>query len=534
MDGFTVSADAVGGAAHGIGTLAARVETFHRATDDAARSLSSEHAWGLLRSLRQDFLSLATEFKEHLNHMSGAIDGAKKRLHGTAANYSSAETACLRVLAKVGNEYGDGRRLRELNPASQFYQNHRIWNGVIISAPSFVGAWGSTGLHSLRLYGDLNSDDKYNIGTDIALLATDASTAYLSTIGGIANLRADPMGFLVRCGIPFLLNAFYWTKSLTDLLTGDPIATGQAAYNFDSIAQGCRTLATNLDETMDRTLGETWRGTTADAARLRLTEMRDGITETAGSADRTAALLQLVSSLITDVEAVIREMINEVVVWAAVAWISAQLAAVETFGVSELVAAQRITAESERTAGVVGHVMASLLGMLRRIKGLVPRLRAELRQIKEKSFAALLRSSPGKKFMDSGYGGARQTLARVRADATGKHAKVNDIHVAVSTGKQMWRSTKNGVFRDFGFHLYNTDKSGNPYPNNGRKVRVRGYQVGDGQGGVRSIENRVGVVSSAASTILPFGRAAQYWVRGGDRAPSDEINQKLDLWDTPA
>lgn len=534
MDGFTASAGAVGSAAHGIGALTTRVDTFHHTTDDVARSLSPTHAWGLLRSLREDFLSLAAEFKQHLNHMSGAIDGAKKRLHDTAANYSSAEAACLRVLAKVGNDHGDDQNIRQLNPASQFYQNHRTWNGVITSLPVAAGSLGSAVLHTWRFFGDLDSDDKYNIGTDIALLVTDASTAFLAARSNYANIIADPIGLLLRGGISFLLNAFYWTKTITDRLTGDPIATGQAAYNFDSIAQGCRRLAADLDQTMDQTLGETWQGTVADTARRRLTAMRDGITDTAGSADRTAALLQLVSSLITDVEAIIRGMISEVVTWAVLAWLSAQLIAAETFGASELAAAQRITAESERAAGDVGRVMTVLVGMLRRIRGLVSRLRTELRQIKEKSFTTLLRSSPGKKFLDSGYGGARQTLSRVRADATGKHARINNFHVFVSTGKQTWRAAKNGVLRNFGFNQYWTDPAGNPYPFNQRKIRVLSYQITDGQGGTRALNNRVGVLGSAASTVLPFGRAAQYWARSGDTSPGDDIDRELDLWDTPA
>ncbi|GLY72926.1 hypothetical protein [Actinoallomurus iriomotensis] len=534
MDGYIASAGAVGSAARGVETLATRVETFHRATGDATRALSPEHVWGLLRSLRQDFLSLAAEFEQHLDHMSGAIDGAKKRLHATGTHYSSAETACLRVLAKVGDEYGDGRRLRQLNPASRFYQDHRAWNGVITSLPMAAGTLGSAALHTWRFFGDLDSDDKYNIGTDIALLVTDASAAFLAVRSNYANIIADPIGFLARGGVSFLLNAFYWTKTVADRLTGDPIATGQAAYNFDSIAQGCRKLATDLDETMHRTLGETWQGIAADTARQRLTEVRDGIADTAGSADRTAALLQLVSSLITDVEAIIRGMISEVVVWAVVAWLSAQLAAAETLGASELAAAQRITAESSRTAGDVGRVMTVLAGMLRRVSGLVRRLRAELRQIKAKSFTALLRSTPGRKFMESGYGGGRQTLSRVRADATGKHARINDFHVFVSTGKQTGRSAKNGVLRNFGFNQYWTDPSGKPYPFDQRKIRVLSYQVPDGQGGTRALNNYVGVAGSAASTVLPFGRAAQYWARGGDTAPGSDIDRELDLWETPA
>ncbi|MCO5996196.1 WXG100 family type VII secretion target [Actinoallomurus rhizosphaericola] len=532
MDGFTAHSEAIGDAARGADALASRVQDIHRTTDAVAHSLSGSHPWGILRPVRSEFLSLAAEFQQHLGHMSGAIEGARERLHTMGAHYSATETMILQTLALAGRDHGSGQEVRRLNPASRFYRDHRTWNGVITALPPPFGAAGAAALDAWRFTGDLTSDDKYNIGTDIALLATDASSAFLEIRANYDFLLADPMGFLVRYGLGFLLNAFYWTKWVVDWLTGDPIAVGQAAYNFDSIAESCRGLAEDLGEALSRTLsGE--RGDAADAARTRLTALRDGIADTGNSADRIAALLQLVSSLIADVETILRGMISNLVAWAVYAWISAGLLAAESFGVSEVAAVRQITAESSRTASQVTSVLTLLKAFIRRIGELMARLRTELRHIKEKSFAKLLDSSVGAKFWNSPYGGGRQTMDYVKEDAVrGRHAKIGNFHIFVSTSKQAVRATQNGALNKFGFHLYRTTPTGERYPDGKRHIRMMSYQVSDGNGGVRSVRNPVGVVGASAATVLPIGRSVEYRLRAGHVPPGQVIDQNLDLWAT--
>ena len=226
MGGYTASAGTISTAAHGIGALQSRVGEFHRSTDEAIHPLSGAHSWGLLRPVRAEFLSLAAAFKEHLDHMSGAIDGAKKRLNDTAASYSAAETACLKVLAAVGEKQHD-QGIRELNPASRFYRDHRTWNGIITSLPTPLNRYGMAGMHAWRFYGDLTSDDKFNVVTDAATLISDFSLAGFTTKANYNFIRLNPLGYLTGVGLGFMLNAFYWTKYVVDWLTGDPIATGR-------------------------------------------------------------------------------------------------------------------------------------------------------------------------------------------------------------------------------------------------------------------------------------------------------------------
>ena len=47
------------------------------------------------------------------------------------------------------------------------------------------------------------------------------------------------------------------------------------------------------------------------------------------------------------------------------------------------------------------------------------------------------------------------------------------------------------------------------------------------------MRNHAGVASSTVSTISPFGRAEEYWMRAGDVPADRDIDQELDLWDAP-
>lgn len=382
MHGFTVSTDAIRQAADGVGSLASRVDDFQQNTGRAVESLSGAHPWGLIgKPMQQEFLSLATEFQGHLDHMAGAIKGAQKRLHNTVAGYTATEFAILQTLGRTGDNGngGNGKQLRQLNPASRFYRDHRLANGAITALPSSLGLLGATALDTWRLVGDAESDDKYNISTDIAAITADASMAGMFTISDILQVRTDPLGWLIRGGLGFLLNAFYWTKTVTDWVTGDPIATGQAAYNFDSIAQGGRALAGDVERALAETIS-TWQGEAADAARKRLTALQDGIAATGGCADKTAALLQLASAIITDVEAIVRGVINDLVTWVVMTWISAQLVAAGTWGTSQIAATARITSASMTALGRLQKLIMLTTTFIQRIRTIVRRLTTRLGQ----------------------------------------------------------------------------------------------------------------------------------------------------------
>lgn len=534
MAGFVAAPGAIHGAAHGVGALISQVAGFERVATQASGSLSGRHPWGLLGEvyLRSECTELMEEFQTHLRLMRAAFEGAQERLKGTASAYSAAERATAEMLASLGAKLGASghEQLRQLNPASRFYRDHRTLNGMIVALPAPFGSLGASVLDTVRLCGDLSSDDKYNIGTDLAMLGADVTGAGLATFGSWYWFRGDPLGFLILVGLFFLVHAFYWTKDAADWVTGDPVRIGQAAYNFDSIAEGCRKLARDFDGILKNDLGnDVWAGEAAEAARERLAALRDGIDATGRSADQVAAMLQLTSSIIACVEGLVIGIIYNLILWAVRIWFSAQLLAVETGGVSEAAAAARITTESAQTSIKVGRLIKLAARFMRYVAALMRRMVAALKDTQRRAFVALHRSSFGQKSLNYTYG-VRFTGRIVRRDAgRGKHAKIELRHLFVSWWKQAKRSLLAKSLNECGLATFPVDKKGNDYPNGKWRISPIRHDLVIG-GESRSISNYPGVFFIGAKTLLPFGRSGMYSWRAGDVAPAHVIDDKLDLW----
>ena len=536
MTGYAAAPGAARGAARGVDALVSRVAGFQRAAAEASDSLSGHHPWGLLGEvwLRDACTELMEEFQGHLRHMRKALDGAKERLTGTASTYSAVEVAMAQMLESLGEKHeaaGD-EKLRQLNLASRFYRDHRYFNGMLVALPQPFGSAASTVLDGIRLWGDLFSDDKYNVSTDMAKLGADISALYFAVRGEFVWLRANPIGYLGTYGLTFLISGLYWTKDAADWVTGDPIRTGQAAYNFDSLAEGCRKLASELGGALGKAVGsDVWQGDAAVVARERLAALRDGIDATGHRADQVAAALQLASSIMGTFEGIVRAIISYFILWVVRAWFSVQLAAAATGGVSEVMAVPAIMAESERAAIKAGRMIQLAGTFLRRLAVLMKRIPSALRDIQQRAFVALSRSSLGQKSLNYGYG-ANFITGLVRDLATtGKHAKLNMSHVAISSLKQLFtKAPKQAVASEFGYGLYTTDKKGNPYPDGKWKLVPYRTVVSVENGRPRSIGNVPGAVFIAMGTIAPYGRSIQYWSRAGDVAPARVIDDQLDLW----
>lgn len=530
--GFTFDGEGIRQAVKGIDELSARVGKFQRSADDAADSLSGFHPWGAIGEiyLRRETDELMAECQEHLRHLRKAFSGARDHLDQTGKTYATAETASAVLLSKVGN---DGRaaeqnRLRQLNPASRFYRDHRLLNGLITEGPFPFNCIGSSVIHTLRFMGDLRSDDHYNIATDIANLAVDAPLGIVSFLEFYNTMRANPLNYLIRT-IPYgILGSMYWTKWVADWVTGDPIATGQAAYNFDSIAEGCRRLAQELTDGLDESLsgGRAWGGTTAEGAADRLGTFRDGITETGNHADSVAAILQLASSIMGTVEGIVKGLIADLISWAVQIWFAAQLTVGISAGTSEIAAAAQISERSAATASEVSGLLRRVAALLRRLASLMKRLVQALDKGRRRAFIALSRSSVGQKTLAHPYGsGYIGELARLDIGIK-KHAHLYPTYVVRGTLKQFSRSPAIRALSEFGFTRTAKNKRGELNPGGRYKIHPFRYPVGKNS---RLITIYPIIAPFALRTLAPFGRALQYHLRADDASSDEATDRKLDV-----
>jgi hypothetical protein len=513
MNGYIAHIPSLNSGADGIGRLSSRIAEFQRLTAEVSSTLSGGHAWGQVGKihLHSECMSLIRGFQAHLQDMKDAVSGAQARLRKAASNYSGAEGA---VLSSLGNSLEQEGGVRPLNWASRFYQDHRLANGVLTALPYPFGEASEAFLGGGRLISDLSSDDKYNVLTDSVNLIDDIPSVALTYIGFRERMAGDPMGYLVEAGVGFLLNALYTTKKLADRLTGDPLTSGQAAYNFDSLAEACGKLAADLKKMISGSLGHSaWQGAAADAARQRLTELSNAIAETARSAEGVAAMLQLASAIIADAEFVARQALTALVTWAVMIWLTAQLLAPATGGASMAAAMEKTASEVARSANMIKRLIDEVSSLFRRIAALFKRMVATLAKAKREGFAKLQKSAWGQKFLKYDYG-APVYRAAILKDAMhkGRHVKIGNVDLGFSLAVQTRRLPLTQALKSFGFNRYWNDKQGALF--NPAKVVISPIRIP--REGKSTLYNWPLVGARTLQTAFPLGRAYIYWKRSED------------------
>jgi hypothetical protein len=519
MDYLVVQTDAIKDAEYKLGLLGSRMVEFQRTAAKASRLVSGYHPWGAIGEvhLRGSCMSLMYEFRDHLQYAEDAVHGARLRLNETASNYSEAEQKNVaNALSAAFDEEDIRGRVRPLNWASRFYQDHHLVNGALISVPYPFGYISSSVLGVGRFISDLTSDDKYNIGTDVAGLTDNLASLGLTSFSFYKQIKFDPLGYLASGGVGFLCTAFWWTKYVADYVTGDPLATGQAAYQFDSLAEALRRLAQDLQNALNSTIGgRSWRGIAADRAGEELAGLRDALASTGAIADGMAAMLQLASSLIGSVENIVISAINSLINWAAMTWFAANLTAAGTGGLSELAAAGKISSESSLTASRVGRLIGLVKKLFRRIATCFERVSTTLREIKQKGFSKLARSPWGQKSLRWNLGSSVYMDAVEHDIRNMSYTTLSLRGRLVSLVKQAGREAIRQPLMDSGFNRFNRLKSGEPTP--GGKWVISPIRIPYNEHGA-TFYNWSAVLCRTWLTVLPFGRSVEYWWRSKQSA----------------
>ncbi|GAA2702929.1 hypothetical protein [Nonomuraea recticatena] len=528
MEKLVFSPQAIDRAARGIDALSSLVGESRRVSNKAAASLAGPRAFGGLGEavgLRDAYVEMANEFSACLKEMEEAIDGARDRLRAVAANLATADIASMAMFSMLAGTADEASKIRKLNPASEFYQNHRLLNGIIENLPWPLGALGRSALGAVRFMGDLTSGDKYNIITDLCALTLEISTFVFGVRAVRHTVAADPLNYLFVVVVQLGMKGLYWTKDLADFVTGDPLATGQAAYEYDSIAESCRKLVDQLEATINNNIGNgAWEGEAAEAARARIEGLRDGISHVGSTADSVAATLQLASSIIGTVEHIVIAIIADLLYFAVAIWFNAQFFAPATMGQSQVVAATRISNMSATAATTVGKLIQTAAIHLRQILKLVQRIVSRLQEVRKGAFAALRDSPWGRKHMEFHFG-APYYVNQVRADAgLGRHAAITPIDLLRSERNRALRSPLRCTLQQYGFDLYRFDQKGNLLPQGNMRFSVIEFLTRDSEGKVVMRRNWWYVGGMSGLTLAPFGRFLQYDNRADAAAVQSPVN----------
>lgn len=523
----------LGDAARGVDVLRSRADTLRRALSDATEPLHALHPWGLLGQiyLHGACVSLIDECDAHLKNLEEAFDGAHERITASSRNYSGAERVLVEMLGATRIDREE-EVLRKLNPASRLYRDHRTVYGLIEGAPFPLNSWGASILHTIRFIGDLRSDDKYNITTDLAMLATDLSGAAFQAGRALQWYRTDPLALAIFAGVSFVTRAFYWTKDTADWFTGDPVRIGQAAYNFDSLSKGCHGLAEDFMEGIRRTLARgSWEGAAAREAMERLTALGEGIEETGHSADQVSAMLQLSSSVMGTFEGIVKGVISDAITVAVYYCVAYQCLMGPTAGFARANAVMAVNRTSATAATRTGRLLALAMTFLQRLQLLMRRAVARLRDINQRAFTTLRQTGAGRAFTgNEEFLGARWAATIVRKDnGAGDYSRLSLSMMVRSWAIQVRKAGPTNALREFGMGRSYHAKDGSILPDGKPRIGVPRYPKPNKDGSQGWVYNPVPIVSTSLQTLLPYGRALQYYLRAGDA--QQDIDSKINIWE---
>jgi uncharacterized protein YukE len=396
---ITVHPEQIAQCAQKVGVLTAQSSNLNNMATSASVPELSWGALGHLTTLYFQYDGLLQDLHTHFTKMSDGFDKISSALRATAQTYHEADHTSAENLSQILNNdmqqaKAPGAVITAAAHASSSgdalgssYGNQ--WaidggKGNLVSqtakAVPIVNASYSLIKDSAQLGQDAKSGNISAIGKDITGVLSDMNS-YVQDGIALAGAIADPLNYLISKGLGWLLNVVAPLKQAVDLVTGDPDATSKAATTFQDIAKQTEQLAKTYDDHLRSGL-QSWSGKAGDAAATKLAGFHDGIEGTATTAGHIAALLQGSSMLMKAAEDIIKGILSDLIEWLVVTWVAAQLAAPETLGASEGVAAGASAAEAAEATAKATTEVNKVRKLLTRIMDVLKKVREVLKESK--------------------------------------------------------------------------------------------------------------------------------------------------------
>jgi uncharacterized protein YukE len=184
----------------------------------------------------------------------------------------------------------------------------------------------------------------------------------------------DPLGKFVDGAMGFALEPYIWPLlELLELAVGDPDQLDRHGESWKAAAAGLREQAATQRAELEL-VGAHWHGEAAAAYGRRVAELVDCLERAADGMARTADTLGDTATDLRSVEAMIKDVIRELVQWLLITWAAAQLFAVVTAGASEAAAAVASAAETGIAVSRATMLLARLHEALRMYQALLASL----------------------------------------------------------------------------------------------------------------------------------------------------------------
>lgn len=274
---------------------------------------------------------------------------------------------------------------------------------------------------------------------------TASAAGFVSSCTGVADIAADPLGWLIGQGLDFLISIVQPLQDAIHWVSGDGPALSQAAQNFASIGTGIQSFADKFAQESVESLAK-WDGDAAEAAAAKLGEFGSGIKGIAGQAGEIAQLLEISSMVMVVIEEFIKALLTEFITWLIMIWIPALAAAIPSAGASTAAAgtatgvkAASTGAKATKQVSKLQKLLTMLQELLAKLKNWFSNLKSNFKEIMADKRMNSVRATLG---VEDGRGGLGTKLASkdgmvgkrlLSGDGFGETMKETAVDAAKST-----------------------------------------------------------------------------------------------------
>ena len=219
-------------------------------------------------------------------------------------------------------------------------------------------------------------------GESGATIALDDLQAGADGLLPIVAAIADPLNYLITCGLAFLINLVKPLKQILDLVTGDPDALQEDIDTWTGIAQALDALAVTAGTgAAQHLIG--WEGGAADAAAASLGRFVQGIKDTATEIGNLTAQLGTIKALMLGAQAAIESLLATFIEWLVFTWLAALAAEVPTAGASTAVAATASEGEAVVATSRGVQILDRVVTMLGKVAKALEKIGADMKGVQE-------------------------------------------------------------------------------------------------------------------------------------------------------
>ncbi|GIG65083.1 hypothetical protein [Phytomonospora endophytica] len=168
-------------------------------------------------------------------------------------------------------------------------------------------------------------------GEEIAGSVTDIGVQITDFAANIGLMFLDPIGFLVNCGVSFLIDLVQPLEDLLGLVTGNPERMETESNRWGRVRNALEPLSEDLRAAASEDLKK-WDGDASVIAKQRLNELADAMDDVRESINGLEGIMECAKALAAVAQDIIKSFISDFLAKRLIAWVVAASTSGVSFG----------------------------------------------------------------------------------------------------------------------------------------------------------------------------------------------------------